>query len=416
MWTSPRWLHHIRVHPPAEVTRVAAEADPGAGDLGRDDIEDIWRAVVRLYQTGLHPAIGLCLRRRGQVVLDRAIGHARGNGPDDPPGATLLPASPETLFNLFSASKAVTAMLVHLLDEQGKVHLDDPVAEFVPEFGAGGKDWVTLRHVLTHRAGLPSMPPHAVPERLLSDPDLLFRLICDAAPIKPFGRHLGYHAITGGAIIGEVVRRVTGKDIRRFLREAVLDPLGFRHLSYGVRPEEVGLVAQNAATGPAAPPPYSWMLRRALGVGVREAVALSNDQRFLTAIVPSGNIIATANEASRYFELLLRNGELDGVRVFERRTVRRAIAEQSYLEVDSIMAMPVRYGMGFMLGGRWMSPFGSDTHRAFGHIGFTVSVAWADPERDIAVALLTSGKPFITPGQLRWLDVVQTIAKRCRKV
>lgn len=418
---SPRWLHHVRVHPAERVSSFAPEADPRDVGLRAEDIEEIWRAVVRLYQTGLHPAVALCLRRGGRVVLDRAIGHARGNGPDDAltAGGELVPATPATLFNLFSASKAVTAMLVHLLDERGKVHLDDPVAEFIPEFGRRGKEWITLRHVLTHRAGLPSMPPvekGGAPDRLLSDPDSLFRLICEVAPLKPFGRHLGYHAITGGAIIGEVVRRVTGRDIRTFLRESVLDPLGIKHLNYGVPPQDVPLVAHNAATGPAAPPPYSWMLRRALGVGLEEAVAISNDPRFLTAIVPSGNIIGTANEASRFFQLLLNDGILDGVRVFERRTVRRAVAEQSYLEVDSIMAMPVRYGMGFMLGGRWMSPFGVDTQRAFGHVGFTVTVAWADPERDIAVALMTSGKPFITPGQLRWLDVVQTISRRCRKV
>ncbi|MCS6915254.1 MAG: serine hydrolase domain-containing protein [Myxococcales bacterium] len=411
-----RLFRHIRPWPPEQVTTIApGEVDPREAGLRREDVEAIWRAVVHLYQGGLHPAVALCLRRRGLVVLDRAIGHARGNAPDDPPDAERVLATPNTLFNLFSASKAVTAMMIHLLDERGLVHLDDPVAEFIPEFGRHGKGWITLRHLLTHRAGIPAMPPHEDPLRLLAEPDRLFALLCECTPIKPFGRHLGYHAVTGGAILGEVVRRVTGKDLRALLHESVLAPLGMQHFNYGVRPEEVHLVARNAATGPTAPPPYSWMLRRALGVDLARAVEISNHPAFLTAVVPSGNIIGTANEASRFFQLLLNDGCLDGVRIFERRTVRRAIAEQTYLEVDSIMALPVRYGMGFMLGRRHLSPFGPDTPHAFGHLGFTATVVYADRERDISVALLTSGKPFITPGQLRWLAVLETIARRCKQ-
>jgi CubicO group peptidase (beta-lactamase class C family) len=409
---------HVRVYDADEVTTRGTEAEPRAGGLGRADVDAIWRAVVRLYQTGLHPAIALCLRRRGQVVIDRAIGHARGNAPGDPPAAPKVLATPATLFNLFSASKAITAMVVHLLDDRGQVHLDDPVAEYVPEFGRNGKEWITLRHLLTHRAGIPAMPAVPSPNTvkgLLARPEEAFALLCECRPIKPFGRHLGYHAITSGIIIGEVVRRVTGRDIRTFLRQEVLEPLGIRHLSYGVRPEEVDQVAQNALTGPPAVPPYSWLLKKAIGVGLKEAVQYSNDPAFLTAIVPSGNIIGTAEEACRFFQLLLNEGELDGRRIFDRRTVRRAIAEQTYLEVDSIMAMPVRYGMGFMLGGRWLSVYGHDTPRAFGHLGFTVTVVYADPDRDISVALLTSGKPFITPGQIRWLEVARTIARVCPK-
>ncbi|HEY6459597.1 MAG TPA: serine hydrolase domain-containing protein, partial [Polyangiaceae bacterium] len=182
---------------------------------------------------------------------------------------------------------------------------------------------------------------------------------------------------------------------------------------YGVPRERVGDVAVNAFTGLPAFPPQSWALERSLGHNVRDATAMSNDPRFLAAIVPSGNVIGTANEASRFFELLRSEGELDGVRVFDRRTVRRAVREQTYLEIDSFLAMPVRYGMGFMLGGDRFSPYGPHTMTAFGHVGFTNVIAWADPERAISVALMTSGKPFITPGQIAWLRVARTIARVC---
>ena len=412
-----RWLpgSHVRVFPAVEVTRrnAAAECDPREVGLDRAGVEAIWQSVVSLYQTGLHPAIALCLRRRGRVLLDRAIGHTRGNAPDDARDAPRVQATPDTLFNLYSASKAITAMLVHLLDERGLIHLDDEVADYIPEFARHGKRHVTLRHILTHRAGIPNLPGGKGDLAVATDPKRVVALLCDARPVSVPGRQLAYHALSGGYILGEVVERVTGRDIRTFLRDEVLAPLGFAHLNYGVRPDEIPLVAENAFTGQRAMPPYSWLLERSLGVGPRQAVDLSNSPAFLTTIVPSGNIIGTASEAGRFFQLLLDGGEQDGVRVFERRTVRRAIAEQSFLEIDSILGLPVRYGMGFMLGSKYASLYGYDTPHAFGHVGFTNVVAWADPDRTISVSLMTSGKPFITPGQVMWLNVGRTISRVC---
>jgi CubicO group peptidase (beta-lactamase class C family) len=406
---------HVRVFPPDEVTsrNGAAEVEPRAGGLEQGDVDAIWKSVVRLYETGLQPAIALCVRRRGAVMLDRAIGHLRGNSPGAGKDAARVPVRHDTLFNFFSASKAVTAMVIHLLDERGVVHLDDAVVEYFPEFGRHGKEDVTLRQLLTHRAGIPSVPETTLDVSLLADPERLLAILCDAKPLSVPGRRLAYHALTGGFVLGEVVRRVTGRDIRRVLREDILGPLGFATFDYGVPEARVDDVAVNAFTGLPAFPPQSWALKRALGLGVREATEVSNDPRFVTAIVPSGNVIGTANEACRFFELLLREGELDGVRVFERRTVRRAVREQSYLEIDSFLGMPVRYGMGFMLGAEHFTPYGPYTPKAFGHVGFTNVIAWADPERDISVGLMTSGKPFITPGQISWLRVARTISRVC---
>ena len=153
-------------------------------------------------------------------------------------------------------------------------------------------------------------------------------------------------------------------------------------------------VAQNASTGVAPPRPIQNMFRRALGVTMEEAAAVSNDARFLTGIVPSGNIVATAAETARFFQLLLNGGELDGVRIFEPRTLHRATQETSHWEADGVIGLPIRYGLGFMLGADVLSLYGHSTPRAFGHLGFTHLLAWADPDRELAVALLTAGKPF----------------------
>jgi CubicO group peptidase (beta-lactamase class C family) len=378
-------------------------------------VEEIWQAVERLYRSGMHPAIALCVRRRGQVVLDRSIGHVLGNGPEDPPDAEKILATPDTLFNVFSASKAVTAMVIHLLDQRRLLHLDDHVVEYFPEFGEHGKRWITIRHVLTHRAGVPNIPPEAMNLDNLERPERIAELLCDATPLWRPGRLLGYHAITGGFILGEVVRRVTGKDIRTVLGEEILQPLGFRWTSYGVRPEHVPLVAKNYYTGPPLLPPVSTLMERALGLPLRQIVALSNDRRFLTAIVPAGNVVTTANELSRFFQLLLAGGALGGVRIFEPRTIRRATSEQSYLEFDFTLGIPLRHAMGFMLGGEWLSLYGPGTEQAFGHVGFTNVLGWADPERQVSVGLMNSGKPIVYPQAYYLYEIARTIGRVCPK-
>ena len=397
------------------VTRVRWEAEIAPRELGveTDARDRIWTAAQRLYASGLHPALALCIRRHGGVLVDRAIGHVRGNGPDDPPDAPRVPLTPDSPFCTLSASKAVTAMLIHLLDQQNLLRLDDPVSEYIPEFAANGKQWITIRHVLTHRSGIPNLPPEVMHLGSLDDPEAVIRILCATRPSGRAGRQLAYHAIPGGFVLGEVVRRVTGRTVRDLLDEAVRRPFGFRWLSYGVDPADARQVVTNYVTGPPPLPPLSTLLRRALGVSLREVVEISNDPRFLVGIVPSGNVVATANEMSRFYQLLLDGGVLDGVRVFDERTVRRATVEQSYLEIDFTLGFPFRYGMGFMLGAEWFSPYGPYTRHAYGHIGYTNILCWADPERRVAVALLTSGKPLVYPELYYLWELLWEIGVAC---
>ncbi|MBS1120072.1 MAG: hydrolase [Deltaproteobacteria bacterium] len=402
----------VRVSPIEQVADRGAEVDPLAVGLDRKVIDAIWKACGATYRTGLYPALALCIRRRGQVIFDRSIGHVRGNAPFDPPDADRVLAGPNTLFNLFSASKMVTAMLVHLCDQRGLLHLDDPVAHYIPEFGQHGKERITLRHVLTHRAGIPNIPRQFADVGLLERPQEILALLSNQKPRWRAGRRLAYHALTGGFVLAAVIERVTGKPLRDVMRDEILAPLGFDAFNFGVPPARLREVAINAFTGPPILPPLAQILRRALSVDFVEAVRVSNDPRFLTSVVPAGNIVSTANEASRFMQLLLDGGTLDGVRVFETRTIQRAIAEQTYLEIDFTLGAPIRYSMGFMLGGRLASLFGLRTQRAFGHLGFTNVVLYADPSRDIAVSLMTSGKPAMSPGIARTLMIMQTIAMR----
>jgi len=283
------------------------------------------------------------------------------------------------------------------IDERRLIHLEDRVSEYIPEYGTHGKDAITIDHVLSHRAGVPNLPAAVLDLDNASDREFLLKTMCEARPATRPGRLLSYHAVSGGFIIGEIVQRVTGRDIREVLAEEILDPLGFRWTNYGVAPEDVAEVGLSYVTGPPVPPPISTMLTRALGLSVDRVVEASNDPRFLEAIIPAGNIVTTAHELSRFFELLRAGGELDGVRVLEERTIRRALVERNYLELDLTLGAPMRSSAGFMLGAKRLSLYGPDTELAFGHLGFTNILGWADPERELSGALMTSGKPVIYP-------------------
>ncbi len=193
----------------------------------------------------------------------------------------------------------------------------------------------------------------------------------------------------------------------------VCQPLGLRCFNYGLPPALRAEAVENVLTGRGVYFPLTLQVQRVLGISFSEAVEISNHPRFLSEIIPAGNLYATADEACRFYQLLLNGGELDGVRVFEPRTVQQALSESSYLELDRTIGLPLRYGLGFMLGAPTLSLYGPRSPNAFGHIGFIHVLTWADPGRQIAVALLTSGKPFVGLHLLKVYKVITAIAKHC---
>lgn len=396
------------------VISVGPEDAPDA--LSRDTAERIWRAAVGVYRTGVHPAVQVCVRHHGAVILNRAIGHARGNGPQDGPEVPRVPATPDTPILIYSGAKAVTATAVHLLHERGQLDIADPVAAYIPGYDSHGKGAITIGQVLSHRAGVPNLVRAAFDLDRASDREFILQTLRDARPFAKPGRFLAYHAVSGGFILGEVVRRATGHDLRDVLAREILDPLGFRWTNYGVAPGDLDAVARNYVTGPPTAPPFSQLLSRALGLGFDDLVAASNDPRFLSAVIPSANVVTTAYELARFYELLRCGGELDGVRVLRPDTIRAALSEQSHLEVDLSLGFPTRFSYGYMLGARLLSLYGRDTQHAFGHLGFTNILSWADPQRALACAVLTTGKPTWYPGIERFYGLTERITSSMAKV
>ena len=382
-----------RIRVPADLDAVTAGGDEDPGGLDPAALDRIWDAARHWYRAGMHPAIQLCLRHNGKVVLNRAIGHGWGNGPTDPPDAEQVPVSTQTPFCVYSAAKAISTTVVHMLVERGSFSLDDRVCDYLPDYTGNGKERTTIRHVMTHSAGVPFATGR--PDlRRMNDSDYARAQLSELTPIHRPGLMHIYHGLTWGPLIREIVSAATGRNIREILGTEILDPLGFRWTNYGVAEADVARVAPSHVTGKPLPAPLAAGLKIALGGSMNQIIPFSNTPLFLTSVVPSSNTVSTADELSRFAEILRRGGELDGVRVLRPETLQAAVTQCRRLRPDVATGLaPMRWGTGFMLGSKRFGPFGRDAAAAFGHTGLTNVAIWADPSRTLAVGLISSGKP-----------------------
>ena len=399
-----------RIRVPADLDGVTAIGPEHPGGLDPAAIERIWEAVRHWYRAGMQPAIQLCLRHNGNVVLNRAIGHAWGNGPDDPPDADRIVVSTHTPFCVYSAAKAITTTVVHMLVERGQFSLDDLVCDYLPNYIGHGKERTTIRHVMTHSAGVPFATGPRPDLRRMNDSDYAREKLGELKPLHRPGLVHIYHGLTWGPLIREIVSAATGRNIREILATEILDPLGFRWTNYGVAPADVALVAPSQVTGKPLPAPIAAALRTALGGTMAQIIPFSNTPLFLTSVVPSSSTVSTADELSRFAEILRRGGELDGVRVMHPDTLAAAVRQCRRLRPDVATGLvPIRWGTGFMLGSRRFGPFGADAATAFGHTGLTNIAIWADPARGLAAGLISSGKPGRHPEAGRYTALLNRI-------
>ncbi|WP_328929891.1 beta-lactamase family protein [Streptomyces sp. NBC_00190] len=335
----------------------------------------VQKAIDRLVETGQETGIQTAAYLHGFQIVDAWAGTA------DPGSGRRVDG--DSLFHSFSTGKGVTATVVHVLAEQGLIDYDTPIAYYWPEFAARGKQNTTVRHALTHSVGVPQMPVDVTAEDLC-DWDAMCTAVADREPLWEPGTATGYHAWTFGWILGETIRRATGRTISQVLREDIARPLGvadslFFGVSEDAAPRLATLLEGNWETM-LSTLPASWPFFRAIpNRDVWPTATLGNRPDYLRADIPAGGTM-TARAAARMYAALI--GEVDGVRLIspERLTQVSAVAtEQS----DRMFGHPVPKGLGYFLG---LPEMGG--HRtAFGMHGSGGSIAFADPEHGLAFAL-----------------------------
>jgi CubicO group peptidase (beta-lactamase class C family) len=392
------------------------EVSPQSAGLDAAAVNGIWEACQKLYRTGVYPMLSLCLRRHGEVVINRSLGYSRNDGRDNRRDGHREQqiATINTPICAFSASKSVSAVLMHVLAQQGAIDLFDPVSDYLPAFAAKGKGNITIMDLLTHRGGIAKFPKGTNID-LLYDPDAALALICDTAPTYHESRFQGYHTLTSGFIFNELIELTTGLDAQQYLQRYISKPMGMRYFRFGLTQRDQARVAINATTGPVIRL-ADWALSTVLGTHPETAVRMTNDPRFYRAVIPSANLFCTAEEMSRFYQMLLNDGQWRGRQILEPQTVHNATRSQGKFELDRSLMLPMRYSAGFMLGGSPIGMYGLDTQYAFGHLGYANIFSWADPQRDIAVSLMNTGKLALGPHLLALPALMHAISRACPTV
>jgi len=356
----------------------------------------------------------VCVYHRGEVVVDLWGGRRDG-------GEETWTA--DTLAMCFSTTKGVASTALHICADRGLVDYDEPVATYWPEFAQNGKDRILVRHVMSHSAGLHGLRAITRHANDILDWDTMVAALAAAGPAYPPGTRAGYHAITYGWLVGEIVRRVSDKPLDVFVREDLCDPLGIDGIFLGCPPDERHRIAPLKPMGvPRGAEPLMGRAAKRVGKPLGRAASAMhlpvNPRRLinafaprgiedvmwgsemLDAVVPAVNGFLSARGLARMYAMLAGSGSIDGVRLLSPETVAKASTVQNR-SMDLIVVMPMCWRLGYHMVG---TTRGID-HEGFGHFGFGGSGGWADPSRQLAVAMVCNRGTGSPMGDLRLLQL-----------
>jgi CubicO group peptidase (beta-lactamase class C family) len=331
---------------------------------------------------GLHPGARLYVSRDSEPLLDLCVGHASHD----------VPMTHDTPMLWMSAGKPVTAVALLQQVERGRVELDEKVAYYLPGFGTGGKEAITIRHLLTHTGGF------RLGDKVdVTDWNQAIQEIANI-PIEPHwkpGEKAGYHISGSWLVLGEVVRQVTGCSIRDYLQQEVFRASGMKHCSLGLEDSQSNASLMHLTEhGKTVPHPL-----------------LGKPQR-LRQWRTGSNILGSAQALGLFYETMLRGGgnllRPETVRLMTERH-RKGLFDQTFQHV-------IDFGLGFIINsseyGPETVPYGFGRHasaESFGHGGNQSSIAFADPRHGLVLVYITNGMPGEAKHQKRMRDVMEAV-------
>ncbi|WP_055532894.1 serine hydrolase domain-containing protein [Streptomyces graminilatus] len=358
--------------------------------------EPVRDAFAANFATGGERGAAVTVYRDGHRVVDLWAGVRDVDGDA---GSGSAPWERGTAQIVRSATKGVAAAVLLMLAERGELDLDAPVGAYWPEFKAAGKERTLVRHLLSHRAGVPVLDRSLTPAQA-ADPALGAAAVADQAPAWEPGTDHGYHAQTYSWLTGELVRRVSGRPIGDWVATEVAGPAGL-DLWIGLPDAEAGRVGRvgPVRTPETAGPGLRTRPKRSVADAYADPDSLTsrafaaisplpdeNDPAYRAAALPASNGIATADGLARFYASLI--GRVDGgTRLFTPATVELARGEQS-AGPDRVLVIGTRFGLGYMLHGA-ASPL--LTPGSFGHPGRGGALGFADPDSGIAFGYVTNG-------------------------
>ncbi|KZN23145.1 serine hydrolase [Haladaptatus sp. R4] len=338
-------------------------------------------AFNRQLDVGLHHGAQLAVYMDGELAIDFAGGLTGPGG---------KPTTSETPHIVFSCTKPYVGVGLHQLVEQGNANYDDPVVDHWPEFADEGsqKAEITLRHVLSHTAGIPYGEFDERADKW-GDWDAVVQAMEDIDPIFDPGEQPAYHTFNYGWLVGELIHRISGQHVDEYIAQNVFEPLDMNDTSLGLNEDEEDTVA--TLTG------FEVLDRcrdpgEGLGIPASESAEAFNQEAVHRAVIPAANGIGTARDMARFYACIANGGELTGNRILSTDTVEIATQTHAETESDGTLSRPVRYALGFWTGGLANDMFGTvSTERMFGHAGLGSIFGWGDPEHSIGFAYVTNG-------------------------
>jgi CubicO group peptidase (beta-lactamase class C family) len=324
----------------------------------------------------------------GKVVFEDATGFA-----DRHAG---MPMRLDSVFPIFSISKAFNAVLVLQRVERGEARLNTPICEIIPEFAARGKQRITLGQLLSHRGGLPASFP-AVPAEKIGDLDAVVAAVCDVALEAVPGEEVSYSPIMAHAVLGQCVRRLDGgkRRLRDIAREELLEPLGMADTALGAT---TALAARAVMPRVSDESPGVFDASALVGLGLM----ILNPE--LNTEIPAGGFVSTAADVSRFAEAMRQGGAWNGKRVLSAPMVALATSNHTGARPNDLWTyarelrgwplFPANLGLGFFLRGEGLHPTYSghlSTPGTYGAMGAGTTNFWVDPVRNMTMVCLTTG-------------------------
>ena len=342
--------------------------------------EERFKSVKEVFQSNfddnLEAGASFAVTLNGKHVVDLWGGYANA--------AKTKEWKKNTIVNVYSTTKVMTAICIHILIDRGLLDLDAPVAKYWPEFAQAGKENLPVRYLLSHTSGLAGWDKHFRSKKLYNW-DLMVELLAAQKPWWEPGTKSGYHTITFGHLLGELVRRITKKSLGTFFREEVAVPLG-ADFHIGLSEEHDDRVADLIP-----PPPIDLstfgdidpksVAMRSLTNPIIDVLA-TKTREWRSAEIPGANGHGNARSVSRITAALACGGELDGVRLLSEKTIKQSIEEQSY-GTDLVLNVPIRFGLGWGLQSKEL-PIGPNPN-VFYWGGFGGSVIAVDLDAKLSI-------------------------------
>jgi CubicO group peptidase (beta-lactamase class C family) len=318
----------------------------------------------------------------------------------------------DTMIIVFSTTKGATAVCAHQLAQEGRLDLDAAVADYWPEFAQAGKESIPVDYLLSHRAGLAWIDEKLTLEDLLTWEPMIRALERQAPSWPPATAH-GYHAVTYGYLVGEVVRRIDGRSLGNYFREEIAEPLGLDFhigLPEALEPRVarlIGGITGGEAAGPDADPELAAVLEAFIGPETNLGKALSaggafaeadifNTREVRAAEIPAANGVADARSVARLYAACI--GEVDGIRLLSPERLADATTQRTEGPDIVILNLDLQFGLGFIVPSTLLQLGGP---KSFGHFGMGGSAGWADPEAELAFGYVMNNMELGMAGDLR---------------